>query len=52
MTHWKEFDCVVINDDFERALGDLAAIVKGSGEDLSRNRAEVVALAKSLLETR
>jgi guanylate kinase len=52
MTHWNEFDYVVINDDFERALGDLAAIVNGGGEDLSRNRAEVVALAKSLLETR
>ena len=23
MTHWSEFDYVVVNDDFERALGDL-----------------------------
>jgi guanylate kinase len=52
MTHWKEFDYVVVNDDFERALGDLAAIVSGSGENLRRSRADVVALAKSLLETR
>jgi guanylate kinase len=29
MTHWREFDHVVVNDDFEAALGDLRAIVSG-----------------------
>jgi guanylate kinase len=29
MTHWREFDHVVVNDDFGRALGELEAIVTG-----------------------
>lgn len=29
MTHWNEFDHVVVNDDFERALDQLAAIIRG-----------------------
>jgi guanylate kinase len=29
MTHWREFDHVIINDDFETALADLRAIVAG-----------------------
>ena len=31
MGHWREFDHVVVNDDFERALGELADIVHGRG---------------------
>ena len=31
MTHWGEFDYVVINDDFERATDELADIVRGRG---------------------
>ena len=31
MAHWDEFDHVVINDDFEQALGDLLSIVRGTG---------------------
>jgi guanylate kinase len=30
MTHWSEFDHVVINDDFEAALGRLAAVIGGA----------------------
>ena len=29
MGHWREFEFVVVNDDFERALGELQAIVQG-----------------------
>ena len=29
MTHWDEFDYVVVNDDFERALADLQGVVRG-----------------------
>jgi guanylate kinase/non-canonical purine NTP pyrophosphatase (RdgB/HAM1 family) len=32
MSHWREFDYVVVNDDFERAVADLMAIVTGHGE--------------------
>lgn len=31
MSHYKEFDHIVVNDDFEAALADLAAIVLGRG---------------------
>ena len=34
MSHWNEFDYVVVNDDFERATADLEAIVAGRGEHL------------------
>ena len=30
MTHWNEFDFVVVNDDFERALADLVGVVRGT----------------------
>lgn len=32
MSHWREFDYVVVNDDFETAVADLMAIVSGHGE--------------------
>jgi guanylate kinase len=32
MSHWREFDYVVVNDDFEKAVGDLTAIVQAHGE--------------------
>mgnify|MGYP005845049601 CR=1 FL=1 len=32
MRHYKEFDHVVVNDDFEAALADLKAIISGQGE--------------------
>ena len=32
MSHWREFDYVVVNDDFETAVADLMAIVCGHGE--------------------
>jgi guanylate kinase len=32
MAHWREFDYVVVNDDFERAVADLMTIVSAHGE--------------------
>ena len=32
--HWREFDYVVINDQFEQALEDLQAIVENRGSRL------------------
>ena len=49
MTHWNEFDYVVINDEFNRALADLEKIVDGNGDSLSRGRTALIALTKSLL---
>ena len=31
MTHWREFDYVVVNDDFDRALAELQDVVGWRG---------------------
>ena len=41
MSHWDEFDYVVINEDFARALDDLEAVVTGQGEHLRAPRPEL-----------
>jgi guanylate kinase len=49
LSHWAEFDYVVINDRFETALEDLQAIVLGRGGSLVAKRPEVAKLAAELL---
>lgn len=49
MSHWGEFDYVVINDEFEQATCDLEAIVSGRGEGLRGDRSELRTLIESLL---
>jgi len=49
MTHWREFDYVVVNDNFEHAVGDLIRIVSGEGESLRAGRPELRALLAELL---
>lgn len=49
MSHWNEFDYVVVNDDFERATAELEAIVAGHGESLKRDRSELQTLLPRLL---
>ncbi len=49
MSHWNEFDYVVVNDDFERAAADLEAIATGNGEHLVASRSEIQTLVRSLL---
>lgn len=49
MSHWHEFDYVVVNDDFERATADLEAIASGKGEHLVAGRSEIQTLVRSLL---
>jgi guanylate kinase len=48
MAHWAEFPYVVVNDDFERALGELQAIVRGRGEGSRRERDGLAGLAREL----
>jgi guanylate kinase len=49
MSHWGEFDYVVVNDDFEQALTVLQAIVKGlDPSDARRGRAGLAELAARL----
>ena len=49
MSHWPEFDYVVVNDDFERALRDLEDIVAGGGGHLRQDRPEIEMLSRQLL---
>ena len=48
MSHWREFEFVVVNDDFERALGELQAIVKGRGDASRTDRPGLTELADGL----
>jgi guanylate kinase len=49
MSHWNEFDYVVINDDFARATAELEAIARGKGEHLTAGRIEIQTLVRHLL---
>ena len=49
MSHYREFDYVIVNDDFAQALSDLRRIVAGRGEDLTSARPELAALLGELL---
>jgi guanylate kinase len=49
MSHWTEFDYVVVNDHFEKAVGDLVSIVEGRGDPLSADRPELRPLTTALL---
>ena len=49
MSHWDEFDYVVVNDDFERAVTDLGRIVEGDGEDLRADRKSLKPLLAELV---
>jgi guanylate kinase len=49
MSHWNEFDYVVVNDNFERATAELEAIVAGRGQALRRDRSELQTLLPGLL---
>lgn len=47
--HFSEFDYVVINDRFERALEELHAVIREAGGPLAADRPEVSRLAAELL---
>jgi guanylate kinase len=49
MSHYREFDYVVVNDDFARAVQDLKRIVEGHGEDLRSDRPQLASLVADLL---
>jgi guanylate kinase len=49
LSHWDEFDYVIVNDEFERATDDLEAIVRDRGEPLARDRADLKTLISRLL---
>jgi guanylate kinase len=48
MTHWSEYDYVVINDRFNATLADLAAIVTAERLRAARRRGQVERLFADL----
>ena len=49
MSHWHEFDYVVVNQDFDRAVGVLKAIVDGKGQASRADRPELRPVIAALL---
>jgi len=50
MGHYREFDYVVVNDDFERARAELQRIIAGTGADLTPVRPQLQPLVRALLD--
>jgi guanylate kinase len=49
ISHWREFDFSVINDDFDQALAAMRRLFAGDGRGLETERPEVRRLAEELL---
>jgi guanylate kinase len=49
MTHWDEFDHVIVNDDFDAALDRLSAVIAGRAHGTRTDSAEVRAAAAAIL---
>jgi guanylate kinase len=49
MSHYAEFDYVIVNDDFVHAVHDLRRIVAGKADDLSSRRPQLAPLLAELL---
>ena len=51
MSHWNEFDYVVVNDDFDKALNNLAHIIDRRGDAMKASRPELKNFVRELLLT-
>ena len=49
MSHWDEFDYVIFNDDLDRAVADLDAVLHGHGDDSATTHPDVQNQAAQLL---
>jgi guanylate kinase len=49
MTHWDEFDYVIVNDDFDAALERLAAVIAGREQGARTNLAAVRRAAEAIV---
>ena len=38
ISHYNEFDYLIVNDDFDTALVDLSAVIKGQGDQFRKSR--------------
>ena len=50
MSHWDEFDYVIFNDDLDRAVTDLEAVLHGNGEESATANPNVQDRATQLLD--
>ncbi len=51
MSHWRDFDYIVVNRDFDQALAELEAIFDGRGEASRPDRPGLADLVKGLVGT-
>ena len=51
MGHYGEFDYVIVNDDFPRAVDQLVQVVSGAGEYLTPRRPELSSVLANLLHS-
>ena len=49
MSHYPEFDFVIVNDDFEAAVAQLLAILRGGGSEYGAKRPDLALLLTELL---
>jgi len=49
MSHWREFDYVVVNDDVDAAADRLVRILRGSGEEFATDDAAIAARVERML---
>jgi guanylate kinase len=49
MSHWSEFDYVVVNDDFGQAQAELSAILNGRGQAARADRPALKSVVSALL---
>ena len=51
ISHWREFDFVIVNRDFDQALAELEAIFDGRGEASRQDRPGLPELVNQLLKS-
>ncbi|MGH8135078.1 MAG: guanylate kinase [Steroidobacteraceae bacterium] len=51
MSHWREFDYVIVNRDFDQALAELEAIFDGRGGSSRQDRPGLAELVNQLLKS-
>ena len=51
MSHWREFDFVIVNRDFDEALAELEAILDGHGQASRQDRPGLAGFASQLLKS-
>jgi guanylate kinase len=49
MSHWQEFDYVVINDDLETAVAELEAVLDGGGESIATDDAALARAVEGII---